>query len=112
MLQSACRAGSTVVILLLVLGSTVASPFYAAEAGNAALERKFSQTVRPFLTSYCIGCHSGATPAAQFDLRPYTTIAASSAIIPHWDLVLEKLDRQGDAAQADAAAARRRRASR
>src|SRR5690242_13586077 len=63
----------------------------AAETADTQLERAFSQTVRPFLTSYCIGCHSGATPAAQFDLRPFTNVAAVVRDYPHWNLLMEKL---------------------
>ncbi len=42
-------------------------------SNSAALERQFEQTVRPFVAKYCVGCHSGQTPAAQFDLKAYTT---------------------------------------
>jgi mono/diheme cytochrome c family protein len=63
----------------------------AAEAANAVLERKFSQTVRPFITQYCVGCHSGDTPAAQFDLRAYSTVEAVIRDHPRWALVVEKL---------------------
>ena len=79
---------------------TIAIPcVHAGEAANADLERKFTQTVRPFLTSYCIGCHSGSTPAAQFDLAPYSTMAAVVRDYPHWNLVLEKLTAKADAAE-------------
>ena len=77
--------------LLLVLGSAATPSLHAADVANASLERKFTQTVRPFLTRYCIGCHGGATPAAQFDLRPYSTMAAVVRDYPHWALVLERL---------------------
>ena len=43
---------------------TAISPSVAADPD---LESAFEQTVRPFLEVYCIGCHSGGTPAAQFD---------------------------------------------
>jgi hypothetical protein len=72
-----------------VLGSIV-SALNAAPA-RSHLERQYAQTVRPFLTSYCVGCHGGATPAAQFDLRPYSTMAAVVKDYGHWNLVLEKL---------------------
>src|SRR4051794_11083231 len=64
---------------------------HAAEPTNSDLERQFTQTVKPFLTSYCIGCHSGSTPAAQFDLAPYSTMAAVVRDYGHWNTVLEKL---------------------
>ncbi len=55
------------------------------------LERKFSQTVRSFLASYCVGCHGGATPAAQLDLRAYSTLAAVTRDYARWSTVLDKL---------------------
>lgn len=61
------------------------------EGADADLERRFSQIVRPFVTSYCAGCHSGPTPAASFDLRPYKTIKSVIDDFPHWALVLGKL---------------------
>lgn len=76
---------------LLVLGTIAIPRILTAERANSDLERKFAQTVRPFLTRYCAGCHGGATPAAQFDLRPYSTMAAVVRDYPHWNLVLEKL---------------------
>jgi mono/diheme cytochrome c family protein len=63
----------------------------AADVPNAEVERRFTQTVRPFLNSYCIGCHSGTAPAAQFDLRPYSTVASVIRDYPHWNTLTEKL---------------------
>src|SRR5690242_10832137 len=74
---------------LLILGSIAVSWLCAAETANADLERRFAQTVRPFLAAYCIACHGGATPAAQLDLRPYSTLAAVTRDYPRWNLVLE-----------------------
>ena len=74
----------SVIGLLLISGSS-----YAAD--DPSLERTFSQNVRPFLASYCIGCHSGNSPAAQFDLKPYADVAAVVRDYPRWNLVLEKL---------------------
>src|SRR5258708_31308192 len=76
---------------LLVLGSSSIPRTRAAEDADTALERRFAETVRPFLASYCIGCHGGAAPAAQFDLRSYSTLAAVVRDYPRWNLVLEKL---------------------
>lgn len=70
---------------LLILGSA------GAHAASADLERRFTQNVKPFLATYCNGCHANATPAAQFDLRPYSTMAAVVRDYAHWDLVLNRL---------------------
>ena len=62
------------------------------QAANPALEKQFQQTIRPFLNKNCIGCHSGASPASQLDLKPYTT--TDSVVNDHqrWALVLERLE--------------------
>lgn len=65
--------------------------FLASMARAADLEREFAQNIRPFLTSYCVGCHSGSSPAAQFDLGQYSTTASVIRDYPRWNLVLEKL---------------------
>lgn len=62
-----------------------------ATAANPALDRQFEQTVRPFVTKYCIGCHSGQTPAAQFDIKSYTTMDMVTRDFPRWSLVLQRL---------------------
>src|SRR5258708_3986166 len=79
----------TAITRLLLVGS-IAIPWICA----SDLERRFAHTVRPFVTSYCVGCHGGHTPAAQFDLRSYSTTAAVIRDLAHWNLVLEKLTAQ------------------
>jgi hypothetical protein len=81
----------TIVFASLLIGCITTPPLRAADVSDAELERGFAQTVRPFLAGYCIACHSGATPAAQFDLRPFTDVAAVVRDYPHWNLLLEKL---------------------
>ena len=62
-----------------------------AEAANPQLERQFQQTVRPFLAKYCAGCHSGELPAAQLDLKPYTTIESVVGDHSRWALIQERM---------------------
>jgi Protein of unknown function (DUF1592)/Protein of unknown function (DUF1588)/Protein of unknown function (DUF1587)/Protein of unknown function (DUF1585)/Protein of unknown function (DUF1595) len=62
-----------------------------AAASTPTLDHQFEQTIRPFITKYCIGCHSGATPAAQFDLKAYSTIETVTRDYPRWALVLKRL---------------------
>lgn len=69
----------------------VLSVHWLASAAGSDLERQYAQTVQPFVTKYCVGCHSGSTPAAQFDLRAYPTFASVVHDYPHWNAVLEKL---------------------
>jgi hypothetical protein len=85
------RRSALAITLLLVIGSIALPWADAADVASSDLEHRFTQNVRPFLKSYCVGCHGGATPAAQFDLRPYSTVAAVIQDYPRWNLVLEKL---------------------
>jgi hypothetical protein len=60
-------------------------------ASNPLLSQQFTQTVRPVIAKYCAGCHSGNSPAAQFDLNAYDTIAPVVRDYPRWELVLARL---------------------
>src|SRR5690242_8553182 len=55
------------------------------------LERGFTETVRPFLNTYCVTCH-GAQAAAQFDLRKYSSIETVVGDLDHWSTVLVRLN--------------------
>src|SRR5450432_2363104 len=72
----------------LAPGFLIISASYAATPG---LEQQFTQNVRPFIAKYCVGCHSGETPAAQFDLKAYTTMELVVRDHTRWALVLDKL---------------------
>ena len=60
-------------------------------ATTESIEQQFAQTVQPFVKQYCFACHSGAKPAAGFDLRSYTDMAKVVEDHPRWALVGEKL---------------------
>src|SRR5581483_11838869 len=60
----------------------------------ADLARSFSQTIRPFVTTYCTACHSGSAPEASFDLQRYSTLESVIADFPRWALVLRNLTAQ------------------
>ncbi|MBL8233258.1 MAG: DUF1587 domain-containing protein, partial [Bryobacterales bacterium] len=62
-----------------------------AQTADADPARQFTQTVRPFVNTYCVSCHGAANPAAQFNLRQYATV--SDVIRDHhaWALVSAKL---------------------
>ncbi len=63
----------------------------AAHAATPALDLQFEQNVRPFVMKYCVACHSGQTPAAQFDLKAYTTVDMVAADFPRWALAIDRL---------------------
>src|SRR5512132_1272275 len=77
--------------LCLIVGLLAVVPLRSADDPSAALDRQFQDTIRPFLTTYCFGCHGTSAPAAQFDMRPYSTVAAVIADLGHWRLMSERL---------------------
>src|SRR5262245_63762416 len=72
--------------LLSVPAASRQTPSRTTPTGDA-----FDASVRPFLRSYCYGCHSGAQPAAGFDLTVYTSQQSVLADQRHWNLVLTRL---------------------
>jgi hypothetical protein len=78
---------------VFVLGSVVAPAMQTAALPDAARDRdrEFTETVQPFLTTYCIGCHSGEKAAAQLDLRQYSTPQAVVQDYGRWNRVLARL---------------------
>ncbi len=75
---------------ILALLTSAAVP--ASGAAKLPLDQQFQQNVRPFLAKHCTGCHSGATPAAQLDLKAYTALDAVTRDYPRWALVMERLE--------------------
>lgn len=63
----------------------------SAEPANTLLDQQFNLVVKPFVTQYCVACHSGQTPAAQFDLSSYTSMDLVIRDHPRWALVIDKL---------------------
>jgi hypothetical protein len=56
------------------------------------LEAHFRETVRPFLETYCLKCHSGDKPKGDMNLGAFTTTELVAKDLPHWELVLEQLE--------------------
>lgn len=73
------------VSILLVIAT------FPAVAATPTLDRQFENTVRPFVAKYCIACHSGVMPAAQFNLKSYTNVDLVTADFSRWALVKERL---------------------
>ena len=51
----------------------------------------FQTSVRPFLQSYCYGCHGGNQPAAGLDLTSYGSQESVTSDQRRWNLVLSRL---------------------
>src|SRR5258708_31377842 len=75
---------------VLLLGC-VAGPMNAAAPADADLKRGFTKIVQPFLNTYCTSCHGGAKPAAQLDLRQYSTTESVVQDFSRWNRVLARL---------------------
>jgi hypothetical protein len=82
---------SSTAIVLLVIGCLAMPAIFAAGSSDAELDRRFAQTVRPFINQYCKGCHSGQAAAAQLDLTSFTSTASVLHDFSHWTLLLERL---------------------
>jgi hypothetical protein len=74
-------------IRLIALGSAA----IAVQAADAGLDRQFTETVRPFVTKYCAGCHGGSSPAGQLDLRGYAAYSDVVRDYQRWDIVRQRL---------------------
>ncbi|MFN0121463.1 MAG: DUF1592 domain-containing protein [Blastocatellia bacterium] len=84
------------ILLLALLGAVLAlfpaaRPAGASQTAEAVLARQYGQTIRPFIARYCLGCHSGETPAASFDLGRYATMQSVAEDFGHWVLLSGKL---------------------
>ena len=79
--------------LLLSLGvlRVPASSRQAGSARSSPPADAFATSVKPFLQTYCYGCHSGNQPAAGFDLTSYPTQDSVLGDQRHWNLVLTRL---------------------
>src|SRR5262245_48719363 len=72
---------------LLILGF-IAVPTNATYSADGDT---FTETVQPFLNTYCTGCHGGPRPAAQFDLRQYSSTQSVVDDFSRWNRVLARL---------------------
>ena len=83
-----------VLVSLFVLGCVVAPAMNAAQAPDTSIAREFTETVRPFLTTYCASCHTGEKAAAQLDLSQYASVESVVQDYARWNRVREKLAAQ------------------
>ena len=66
-------------------------PALSQTAATAPLEQRFRDTVRPFVDTYCIGCHGKEKPKGDLNLSAYTTADAVATDLEQWEVVLEQL---------------------
>ena len=60
-------------------------------AADADLQKSFDTNVKPFVGKYCVGCHSGAQPTAQFDLKSFNQISEIRDDFGRWTLLADRL---------------------
>jgi hypothetical protein len=82
------KSGAAMARLTVIMAMAAALSYGASKA---ALEQQFTETIRPVITKYCAGCHSGSAPAAQFDLKEYDSMGLVVRDYPRWELVLTRL---------------------
>ena len=75
--------------LLPLFAAAFAAP--ASDLTEAEIQSRFTQSVKPFLAAYCTSCHGSTNPAAQFDLKAYTTSADAVRDHTRWALLAERL---------------------
>src|SRR5256885_3282664 len=63
----------------------------AGRSSSSLRSDAFETSIKPFLKTYCYGCHSGSQPAAGFDLTSYTNQESIVGDQHHWNLVLARL---------------------
>src|SRR5215470_7460158 len=82
----------TLVAILGALGVPASSrQAPVARSSSPARADTFDTTVKPFLQTYCYGCHGGAQPAAGFDLTTYGTQESVVSDQRRWSLVVTRL---------------------
>lgn len=64
----------------------------AKKAEGISLDHRFQESVRPFLATYCLGCHGKDEPEGDLDLSAFTTTESVARALPHWELVVEQLE--------------------
>ncbi|MDX1982794.1 MAG: DUF1592 domain-containing protein [Bryobacteraceae bacterium] len=77
---------------LLLAATAALSILPGQQDSRASLEARYRQTVRPFLSTYCVTCHGQREPAAQMDLSGFTTMAALIQDGRRWSQILERVE--------------------
>ena len=62
-----------------------------ADEKSQDLSNRFSREVRPFLKTFCVGCHGGERPKAELNLQKWLSMRAVATDARRLELVLEKL---------------------
>ncbi len=92
------RATITVIGLFLAFAALrttaadrAAGPAAATDPATGLLERRFRDTVHPFIGTYCLECHGKNKPKGDLDLSAYPAAEAVARDYARWETVLEQL---------------------
>jgi hypothetical protein len=69
----------------------VAGPGAAPDPATGLLERRFRDTVRPFIGTYCLECHGKEKPKGDLDLSAYQAVETVARDYERWEAVMEEL---------------------
>lgn len=83
----------TITAVALLLGS-FAFGVNTADSTEMELERRYAETVHPFLKTYCFSCHDKEKQKGKLDLSPFSSMRAVAQNYRLWEIVLEKLKAQ------------------
>ncbi len=74
-----------------LLDDQPSNPALSRTASTPPLDHRFRDTVRPFVETYCLGCHGKEKPKGDLDLSVYTTADSVTKDLAQWETVLEQL---------------------
>jgi mono/diheme cytochrome c family protein len=63
-----------------------------SKADRVAIDDRFRDSVKPFLATYCVGCHGAEKPKGDVNLAAYSTVESVAKDLDHWEMVLEQLE--------------------
>src|SRR4051812_720989 len=78
-------------VFLVTLFAVAPNGSVATDPPTPDLERQFRETVRPFLRTHCVTCHSADKPKGDLDLESYPSAAAAGKDFRKWELVTDQL---------------------
>src|SRR3954452_12156130 len=78
-------------LLVVTLAAAAPLPAKAADPDPTTIERTFTETVTPFLQTYCTSCHAKDHPKGDLDLTRYRSVAAIAHDDRQWVEVRDKL---------------------
>jgi hypothetical protein len=78
--------------IAVIIWSIAAPTAIVDQPNDHDLQRQFADTVRPFLQTYCFGCHGPKKAEAQLDLSTYQTAADVAKGYRRWNKVMDRLE--------------------